>query len=103
MKSLFSKEKPDTASSEKHILKLQRWEKERDQGKWFWIFRRTSVWTLSIILLFGFISYFAPDKIDFTGTHFVVVLFMLGGYVIDSLVDWSKMERLYQSASLTND
>lgn len=103
MKSLFSKEKTDTSSSEKHILKLQRWEKERDQGKWFWIFRRTSIWTLSIIVLFGVISYFAPDKIDFTSTHFVVVVFMLGGYVIDSLVDWSKMERLYQSASLTND
>ena len=103
MKSLFSDEKTDTVSSQKQIRKLARWEKERNQGKWFWIFRRTCVWTLSIILLFAGINSFAPDKMDFSSTHFVVVLFMLGGYVIDSMVDWSKMEKLYQSATLTND
>ncbi|HEX8288998.1 MAG TPA: hypothetical protein VF556_13430 [Pyrinomonadaceae bacterium] len=103
MKSLFSNEKTGIVSSQKQIRKLARWEKERNQGKWFWIFRRTCIWTLSLILLFAAINFFAPEKMDFSGTHFLVVLFMLGGYVIDSLVDWSKMEKLYQSASLTND
>lgn len=103
MNSLFSNEKTVSARSQKHIHKLARWEKERNQGKWFWIFRRTCIWTLTIILLFAGIDFLAPDKIDFSSAHFFVVVFMLGGYIIDSLVDWSKMEKLYQSASLTND
>ncbi|MCU1288056.1 MAG: hypothetical protein JWN60_285 [Acidobacteria bacterium] len=103
MNSLFSNEKTGTASSQKHLRKLARWEKERNQGKWFWVFRRTSIWTLSLILLFAAIDYFAPEQIDFSSTQFFVVIFMLGGYVIDSLVDWSKMEKLYQSTALTND
>lgn len=89
--------------SAKQLKKLARWEKERAEGKWFWIFRRASVWFVSLILLFALISFAAPDKIVFSPNHFIVVVSMLVGYVVDSLIDWSKMEKLYGSLSLTND
>ena len=103
MKSLFSSENKGSALSAKQLSKLARWEKAKSDGKWFWIFRRTAIWFVSLILLFALISFFAPDKIVFSANHFVVVASMLAGYVIDSLIDWSKMEKLYGSLSLTND
>ena len=103
MNSLFTSENKASALSAKQLKKLARWKKERAEGKWFWIFRRASAWFVSLILLFALINYFAPDKISFGVNHFVVVISMLVGYVIDSLTDWSKMEKLYGSLSLTND
>lgn len=103
MKSLFSSENKGSALSAKQLKNLVRWEKERADGKWFWIFRRASVWFVSLILLFGLISYFAPEQISFSSNHFVVIAAMLAGYIVDSLFDWSKMEKLYGSLSLTND
>lgn len=103
MKSLFSSENKGSALSDKQLKKLARWEKERAEGKWFWIFRRASLWFVSLILLFAFISFVAPEQIVFSANHFIVVASMLVGYVVDSLIDWSKMEKLYGSLSLTND
>jgi hypothetical protein len=103
MKSLFSSENKGSALSAKQLKKLARWEKERAEGKWFWIFRRASIWFVSLILLFAFISFAAPEQIIFSANHFLVVAAMLVGYVVDSLIDWSKMEKLYGSLSLTND
>jgi hypothetical protein len=56
-----------------------------------------------MILLFAAVSFFAPEEISFSSNHFVVVAAMMIGYVVDSLTDWSKMEKLYSSLSLTND
>jgi hypothetical protein len=103
MKSFFSSENKGSALSAKQLRKLARWEKERADGKWFWIFRRTSTWFVSLIMLFGLISFFAPEQISFSPNHLFVVAAMLGGYVVDSLFDWTQMEKLYGSLSLTND
>ena len=103
MNSLFSSDETNAVSSEKHIKKLARWEKDRNNGKWFWIFRRTSIWFVSLLMLFALISSFAPVETDFSGMHFFAVVFMIGGFVLDSHVDWSQMEKIYQSGSLTND
>ncbi len=103
MNSLFSNDETNSRSSEKHLKKLSRWEKDRTNGKWFWIFRRTSIWFVSLLMLFSLIDYFAPVEIDFSGMHLFSVLFMIGGFVLDSHTDWSQMEEIYQSASLTND
>ena len=103
MKSLFSSENKGSALSAKQLKQLARWEKERADGKWFWIFRRASAWFVSMILLFGAVSFFAPEEISLSSNHLIVVAAMMVGYVVDSLTDWSKMEKLYGSLSLTND
>jgi hypothetical protein len=103
MKAFFSNQNAGRTLSPKQLKKLSRWEKERSQGKWFWIFRRTSIWFVAVILMFGALSFYSPESINLEDGQFFVAVFMLGGYVIDSIMDWSKMEKLYQSMALTND
>jgi len=91
------------SSSRKQSELLSRWEKERADGKWFWIFKRASAWLVSLILMFGAANYFAADMVSFGGTQILVAVFMFGGFFIGSIMEWSKMEELYQTTSLTTD
>jgi len=89
--------------SPKQAEKISRWETERADGKWFWIFKRASAWLVSVILMFGAANYFAADKVSFDGSQVLVALFMFGGFFIGSIMEWAKMEELYETTSLTTD
>jgi hypothetical protein len=89
--------------SRKEIEKISRWEKERADGKWFWIFKRASAWLVSLILMFGAANFFAAEMVSFDGTQIFVALFMFGGFFAGSIMEWTKMEELYQANSLTTD
>ena len=89
--------------SAREIEKISRWEKERAEGKWFWIFRRASAWLVSIILMFGAANFFAADFVSFDAGQIFVALFMFGGFFAGTLMEWTKMEELYQANSLTTD
>lgn len=101
---LFGKQVESNQSlSQKQIDQLSRWEKERADGKWFWIFKRTSAWLVSLILMFGAANYFAAQLVSFDAGQMTVALFMLGGFFIGSVMEWTKMEEMYQANSLTTD
>jgi hypothetical protein len=89
--------------SPQQVEKLSRWEKERADGKWFWIFKRASAWLVSVILMFGAANYFAADMVSFGGNQIMVALFMFGGFFIGSVMEWAKMEELYETNSLTTE
>lgn len=89
--------------SAKEIEQISRWEKERADGKWFWIFKRASAWLVSVILMFGAANFFAADLISFNPNQIFVAVFMFGGFFVGSVMEWSKMEELYQANSLTTD
>lgn len=89
--------------SPKQAEQLSRWEKERADGKWFWIFKRASAWLVSLILMFGAANYFAGEMVSLGSTQILIAVFMFGGFFIGSIMEWSKMEELYQTTSLTTD
>jgi hypothetical protein len=95
--------KVGTSLSPQQIEQINRWEKERADGKWFWIFKRASAWLVSVILMFGAANYFAGEMVSFGGGQVVVAAFMFGGFFIGSIMEWAKMEELYETTSLTTD
>jgi hypothetical protein len=104
----FRKKATDTlsknaANSDKQLKIAARWEKERADGKWFWIFRRACIWLLTVIMAYGAATIVWPDVPAFDASQFFIVLFMLAGYVASLMMDWAKLEETYRGRSLTND
>lgn len=89
--------------SAKEIEKISRWEKERADGKWFWIFKRASAWLVSLILMFGAANFFAAELVGLDFNQVIVAAFMFVGFFIGSVMEWTKMEELYEANSLTTD
>jgi hypothetical protein len=75
---------------------IARWEKERADGKWFWIFKRAAAWLFVAILLYGAASVLTPDLISFEGDQIYIAVFMFAGFFVGSILEWSKMEQLYR-------
>ncbi len=100
--NFFNKE-GDKSLSPKQLEKLSRWEKERSDGKWFWIFRRSAAWFLCVILIFAAALVLGISAISFKDEQVFVVGFMFAGFVFSSFLDWTKMEKLYQNYILTRD
>lgn len=92
----FSKQDTTRNLSPEEIKNLARWEKQREDGKWFWIFKRAASWLLSIILLLIAANFFGADLNLFHDGQFLIVFCMMGGYVVSSIFDWTKMEEKYQ-------
>lgn len=103
MKFDFFKYEDSQSLSPKQLAKLSRWEKERDNGKWFWIFRRSAIWFLSLILAFAAFTVSGVNEIAFRDEQLFIVFFMLAGYVVSSFLDWSKMEKQYRTYVLAKD
>lgn len=100
--NFFNKESNQSLSP-KQLEKISRWEKERSYGKWFWIFRRSAAWFLCVILIFAAALGLGINEISFKNEQVFIVFFMLGGFVVSSFLDWTKMEKLYQTYVLTRD
>lgn len=89
--------------SKKDFEIIARWEKERADGKWFWIFKRAAAWLFTAIVLYGATQFFAPQLISFDGNQIYIAVFMFGGFFAGSVLEWSKMEDFYQKNSVTAD
>ena len=92
----FSKQNTNRNLSPEEMEKLARWEKQRADGKWFWIFKRASSWLLSIILLLIAANFLGIELNLFQNGQFFIVFCMMGGFVVSSAFDWTKMEEKYQ-------
>lgn len=79
------------------LQKLARWEKDRAEGKWFWIFKRTASWLVSILLMVAAGHFLGFEMNLFQTGELMIVGGMMGGFVVSSLFDWSKMEQQYQN------
>jgi hypothetical protein len=75
---------------------MARWEKLRAEGKWFWIFKRGAVWLTLVLLLYGLGALFFPTLFNFQKIQLYILLGMFGGFMISSILEWSKMETAYQ-------
>jgi hypothetical protein len=80
---------------------IARWEKQRADGKWFWVFKRAAAWLFVAILLYGAAQILTPNLISLDGEQFYVALFMFAGFFAGSIIEWSKMEKFYAKNSLT--
>jgi hypothetical protein len=89
--------------SEKDSAIIARWEKERADGKWFWIFKRASAWVFVAILLYGAAQILTPNLISLSGDQLYIAVFMFAGFFVGSVMEWSKMEKLYQRNALAID
>jgi hypothetical protein len=87
--------------SEKDSAVIARWEKERAEGKWFWIFKRAAAWIFIAILLYGAAQILTPNLISLSGDQFYIAVFMFAGFFVGSVMEWSKMEKFYAKNSLT--
>lgn len=89
--------------SKKDFELIARWEKERADGKWFWIFKRAAAWLFTAIMLYGAVNFFTPELINFGGSQFYIAVFMFAGFFAGSVMEWSKMENFYKKNSLPAD
>lgn len=82
--------------SSEDVEKIVRWEKERGEGKAFWIFRRAAAWLFVAILLYGAANFFFSDFIKLDLRQSFIAGFMFLGFVFGLHLEWSKMEDFYQ-------
>ena len=99
----FTPAKVGKTVSQLHSEQFARLEKERHNGKWFWIFKRLAAWLTLMIVMFGAVKFYSPETIIFDGDQIFVGLFMFGGFFAGTILEWSKLEKEFQALSLTND
>ena len=98
MKKLNNSELEETYS-ERQIAAMARWEKLQADGKWLWIFKRGSLWATMILFLYGLGALLYPSIFNFQITQFYILFGMFGAFIFNSIMEWSKMETLYQTAN----
>lgn len=103
MKFRFTDSKAGKTVSEQQAEKLVHWEKERANGKWFWVFKRAAAWLTLMIVMFGAVEFYSPETISLDVNQLFIALFMFGGFFAGTILEWSKMEKQFQELSLTND
>ena len=99
----FTGSKAGKTVSEQQDERFAYREKERANGKWFWIFKRAAAWLTLMIVMFGAVKFYSPETITFDGSQIFVALFMFGGFFAGTILEWSKMEKEFHELSLTND
>ena len=99
----FTTPKTGKTVSQLQAEKFTNWEKERANGKWFWIFKRAAAWLTLMIIMFGAVKFYSPETITFDGNQIFVALFMFGGFFVGTIFEWSKMEKEFSQLNLTND
>ena len=81
--------------------KFARWEQESANGKWFWIFKRTALWLTLMIVMFGAVEFYSPETLSFDSNQIFVALFMFVGFIVGNILEWSKMEKEFNSSSVS--
>lgn len=77
-------------------MSAERWEKIQAEGKWLWIFKRGAVWTTMILFFYGVGAMVYPAFFNFQTSQFLIISGMLIGFLINSILEWSKMEEVHQ-------
>jgi hypothetical protein len=89
--------------SQQQAKQIARWKKERENGKWFWVFKRAAAWLTLMIVMFGAVKFYSPETLNFDGDQFFIAIFMFSGFFIGSIREWSNLEKQLDSMPLTND
>lgn len=72
------------------------WQKIQADGKWLWIFKRGALWTTIILLFYGLGALLVPAFFNFQPSQFLILSGMFIGFLINSMLEWSKMEENQQ-------
>jgi hypothetical protein len=89
-------------SAPKAAVAAARREKLQADGKWFWLFKRGAVWLSIILVSYGLGGIFLPETFDFQSNQLLILSGMFGAFLVNSVFEWSKMEKSYQEQHETN-
>lgn len=84
--------------SQRQMATIAHWKKLRAEGKWLWIFKRGATWLATMLFIYGLGALLYPAVFNFQSTQFYILFGMLGGFIISSIMEWSKMETAFQQA-----
>lgn len=79
----------------------ERWEKIQAEGKWLWIFKRGALWTTMILFFYGLGALLYPAFFNFQPSQFLILSGMFVGFLVNSMLEWSKMEELKQENEIS--
>ncbi len=91
------------SSLQQRLDERARREKQRADGKSFWLFKRSAIWLTAVLLMFGTASFLFPGTIRFQSNQIFIAVFMFGGYFVGSLKEWGKMERMFQPPTVISE
>ena len=86
--------------NQRQMNSIARWEKLQADGKWLWIFKRGATWLALMLFIYGTGAWLVPTEFNFQTTQFYILLGMFAAFLINSILEWSKMERTYQKAKI---
>jgi hypothetical protein len=87
--------------TQRQMTAVARWEKVQADGKWLWLFKRGAIWLTLLLFIYGLGAWLVPSEFNFQITQFYMLVGMFGAFMVNSIIEWSKMEKAYQKQNNT--